>query len=322
MAGRPGHLGRDRAGRAGCLDRGAAPGHPDARVRRRRRARHRPRAGHGPLGQLVQPGAVRPGDPCPLGAAHHLLRGRPGAGVLPPDVPLRVPVVHRRRVPGDVGRPALQAGPRPGVRPVRRRVLRGPGLDRVHAGGRRPPHPRPAPQRLDGPDRLPAGRHLHDRLREAPPRPRGDRGAPRGHGVDGRHGHGQGDGRRLREVRLREVRLREVRLREVRLREVRLREGRSREGGLREVRPGEVRRAGGGAGCGRRGTRVGDQAELTHAVRQRGRPDSSGRPRSVWDRLSTPCGRGTACGGPRPPRPRRRSGRRAAPGRPAGRWRP
>ena len=74
----------------------------------------------------------------------------PDRGHLPPDVPVRVAVVPRRRLPGHLGRPPLQAGPRPGVRAVRRRVLRGPVLDRVHAGRRGPPHPGPAPERLDG----------------------------------------------------------------------------------------------------------------------------------------------------------------------------
>ena len=54
-----------------------------------------------------------------------------------------------RRAARHLGRPPLQARPRPRLRPVRRRVLRGPRLDRVHAGRRGPPLPGPAPQRLD-----------------------------------------------------------------------------------------------------------------------------------------------------------------------------
>ncbi len=44
----------------------------------------------------------------------------------------------------------FKLGAWPGVRPVRRRVLRGPRLDRVHAGGRRPPPPGP-PASTTGP---------------------------------------------------------------------------------------------------------------------------------------------------------------------------
>ena len=73
---------------------------------------------------------------------------------LPPDLPVRVAVVRRRRAAGDLGRPPLQARARAGLRALRRRVQRGPGLDRVHAGRRRPPHPGPAAERLDRADRL------------------------------------------------------------------------------------------------------------------------------------------------------------------------
>ena len=77
-----------------------APGHPAAAVRRRDRPGHRARPGHGPLGQLVQPGAVRPPDRPALGPGD---RPRAPSGRLravrdlPPDVPLRVDLVRRRR---------------------------------------------------------------------------------------------------------------------------------------------------------------------------------------------------------------------------------
>ena len=78
---------------------------------------------HRPLGQLVQPGAVRQADGPAVGAAHHASHGRPATpGYVPPDVPVRVAVVRRRRGPGDLGRPPLQARPRAGLRAVRRRA--------------------------------------------------------------------------------------------------------------------------------------------------------------------------------------------------------
>ncbi len=136
------------------LDRLPPPRHRAARVRRRHRARHRLRPGHRPLGQLVQPGAVRQPDAPALGPEDHQRRGRPDPRHLPADVPVRVPVVHRRRAAGALGRPPLPARPRPGLRAVRRRVLRRPRLDRAHAVRLRPPHPGPAAQRLDGDHRL------------------------------------------------------------------------------------------------------------------------------------------------------------------------
>ena len=90
-------------GAVGRLDRLSPPGHPAARLGRRPRPRHRLRPGHRPLGQLVQPGAVRQGHGSALGAEDHVGGGRPGPRHLPPDVPLRVAVVHRRRASSSSG---------------------------------------------------------------------------------------------------------------------------------------------------------------------------------------------------------------------------
>ena len=80
-------------------------------VRRRRRARRGPRAGHRPMGQLVQQRALRRPDEPAVEAADPLPRHRRrasrrrcdghrvqhGARLLPADVPLRVAVGHRAR---------------------------------------------------------------------------------------------------------------------------------------------------------------------------------------------------------------------------------
>ena len=63
LAGRPRHLGRDRARRGRRLDRLPAPRHPAAGLRRRAGAGHRARPGHRPARQLLQPGALRQGRP-------------------------------------------------------------------------------------------------------------------------------------------------------------------------------------------------------------------------------------------------------------------
>ena len=92
LAGRPRHLGRDRARRGGRDLGRAATRHPARPLRRLRRARLAARPGHRPAGQLVQPGAVRQADDAAVGAGD-----RPRAPArrvhavrdVPPDVPLR-----------------------------------------------------------------------------------------------------------------------------------------------------------------------------------------------------------------------------------------
>lgn len=167
VGGRPRHLGRGGARRGRRLDRLPPARYPAPRVRRCAGARSGPRAGDRPLGQLVQPGAVRQADRCAVGAGDQLRPGhRTHRRHLPPDLPLRVPVVHRRRCAGDVGRQALPARPRTGLRAVCRRLLRRPRLDRVHAGRRGAPHPGPAAERLDRADRPGPGRRLLRDLRQ------------------------------------------------------------------------------------------------------------------------------------------------------------
>ena len=73
---RAGHLGRDRARHARRLDRLPPQGHLAARLRRRGRARRRARAGHRPVGQLVQQRALRRADQPAVGPADALPRRR------------------------------------------------------------------------------------------------------------------------------------------------------------------------------------------------------------------------------------------------------
>ena len=97
-----------------------------------------------PWGARDRPRAPRRG----LRAVHHL----------PSDVPLRVALVPRRRRAGDLGRPALHARLRPGLRAVRDGVQRGPRLDRVPARRHGQPLLGRAAQRLDLDRPVPAGR--------------------------------------------------------------------------------------------------------------------------------------------------------------------
>ena len=87
----------------------------------------------GPLGQLVQPGAVRQAHRPALGA-----RDRPrapaarlrGPGDVPPDVPLRVRLEPARLRGADRPRPPVQVRPRPDARPLRDGLHARPRLDR------------------------------------------------------------------------------------------------------------------------------------------------------------------------------------------------
>ena len=81
----------------------------------------------GRLGQLVQPGAVRQARPTCRGRVKidpRTARSGYSTGDLPPDLPVRVAVVHRRRGPGHLGGPAVQArataGPSPCTSPPTR----------------------------------------------------------------------------------------------------------------------------------------------------------------------------------------------------------
>ena len=112
------------------------------------------RPGDRPVGQLVQPGAVRPADRPAVGAAHR--RGPPRSPGLPRSsryyqptflyesiwdvgVALVVVLVDRR----------LALHPRPRLRALRDALHDRPGLDRGAADRRRAPVLRPAAQRLD-----------------------------------------------------------------------------------------------------------------------------------------------------------------------------
>ncbi len=171
LGGRTRHLGRHRARRGRCLDRLSPARNPAAGLGGRPGPRYRAGPGLRTLGQLVQPGAVRPGHRAAVGGGD--LRGpEPGRRDLPPDLPVRVAVVHRCRAPGPLGRPPLHARPRTGLRPVRRRVLRRPRLDRVHARRRGAPHPGRPAERLDLDRRLRAGGRLPGAVGEAAAGPR------------------------------------------------------------------------------------------------------------------------------------------------------
>ena len=91
------------------------------------------RPGDRAMGQLVQPGAVRPPDRPAVGARDRRrappARLRPGHDV-PPDVPLRVAVEPRALRRAAVDRPALQPGARPADGGVRRRLRHRPVLGR------------------------------------------------------------------------------------------------------------------------------------------------------------------------------------------------
>ncbi len=134
--------------------------------------------GDRPLGQLVQPGALRPADHAALGAED---RPRPPAARLravpdvPADLPLRVDLGRRGGVPRDLARPEVQDRPRPGLRPLRRLLHRRPGLDRVPADrpGARRRRLRAAAQRLDLDGGVP---RRHDVLPRQPPAASGARG--------------------------------------------------------------------------------------------------------------------------------------------------
>ena len=94
--------------------------------RRCRRARPRGGAGDRPLGQLVQPGALRPRRPaCPGRCTSTRRTGCDYQSLdLPADVPLRVDLVPRRRALCIWAGQAVPARRRPGFRAVRRGVLR------------------------------------------------------------------------------------------------------------------------------------------------------------------------------------------------------
>ncbi len=178
LGGRPRYLGRDRPRRAGRVDRLPPPRNPAARLGRRPRPRYRARPGDRPLGQLVQPGAVRAGRPT-VPWALQITSSTDGRvpGYYHPTflyeslwcvgVALLVIWADRR----------FTLGPRPGVRAVRRDLLRRPLLDRVPARRRRPPHPGPAAQQLDRDLRLRPRGGLLRALGEEAARPGGGRRA-------------------------------------------------------------------------------------------------------------------------------------------------
>ena len=113
---------------------------------RRAGARRPGRPGDRPLGQLVQPGALRQAHRPALGA-----RDRPavpatrlrGLRDLPPDVPLRVRVEPPRLRRHHLARPALPARPRAGARALRDGLHPRPRLDRDAAHRHRPDGQRP-----------------------------------------------------------------------------------------------------------------------------------------------------------------------------------
>ncbi len=144
-----------------------------AAVRGRVRARDRGGAGDRPLGQLLQPGAVRAADRPALGGADRPGPAEHGAGRdrLPPHLPVRVALGPGPGRRAGLRRPAVQDGPRPGLRPVRDGLHGRAGVDRAAAHRHRQPRARAAAERVD----------LDHRLRRragvlpAPPGAAGDR---------------------------------------------------------------------------------------------------------------------------------------------------
>ncbi|CAA9268481.1 MAG: Prolipoprotein diacylglyceryl transferase, partial [uncultured Blastococcus sp.] len=207
LGGRPRHLGRHRAGRRRCLDRLPPARDPAAGLRRRAGARAAGGAGHRPPGQLVQQRVVRRPDRPALGADHPRVERWPGGDRrrrrtrgprhVPPRVPLRAAVEPGGRGLRDLGRPALPAGPRPGLRALRRLLLRGPALDRAAAHGPGRDLRRRPDQRVHLDRRRAAGPRLLLLAARSPAR--GDHPGRRGtDACDGRPRAGAGDRSRSR----------------------------------------------------------------------------------------------------------------------------
>ena len=164
LGGRSRHLGRGRRWRARRLDRGPAARHPARRGRRRAGPRAAAGPGDRPVRQLVQQRAVRrPDRPC-RGAWRSTgwTRTTPGTRcATTPAQPILEPGLYQPTflyealwnlgvvAAGLPARPAVQAGPGPGVRALRDGVHRRPVLDRGDAHRRGQPDPRRAAQRLD-----------------------------------------------------------------------------------------------------------------------------------------------------------------------------
>ena len=136
LGGRPRHLGRHRLRRGRRLDRLPPPRHPAAGVRRRARARAAGRPGDRPARQLVQQRALRRARPtCPgrcgstSGTAAGAVLGADGQpvvlGTFHPTFLYELLWNLARRGRRRLGRPAVPARPRPGVRAVRRHLLPG-----------------------------------------------------------------------------------------------------------------------------------------------------------------------------------------------------
>ena len=136
LAGRPGHPRRDaRRGPRRNLGRQAA-GDPARPRPQRRRPVAAARPGDRSVGQLLQPGAVRPPDDAAVGAGDRRpapaeRRPVPAGDDVPPDVPLRVAVEPAAVRCAAVDRQALPVGQRTAGRDLRPRLR-----DRPAAGSR------------------------------------------------------------------------------------------------------------------------------------------------------------------------------------------
>ena len=128
------------AGRASCCRRSPTPSLPGSPSRRR--------SAGGATGSTRSCSAGRRRCRGGCGSTRRTARRATSSSHLPPDVPLRVAVVHRRGPRRGLGRPPVPARPRPGLSPVRRALHRRPVLDRAPAHRRRQPHPRPAGEHL------------------------------------------------------------------------------------------------------------------------------------------------------------------------------
>ena len=119
---------------------------------RRPHPRHPAGPGHRPVGQLVEPGAVRRPDLTAVGCADR--RQEPAARVrrlhhVPPHVPLRAAVEPGPLLPPGQDRPPPAAASRQPAAHLHRWLLPRPPLDRGHAHRHRHQDPRHPGQHLD-----------------------------------------------------------------------------------------------------------------------------------------------------------------------------
>ncbi len=153
VGGRPRHLGRGRARCRRRVHRVPAPARELPGVRGRARPRPAARAGRRSPRQLVQPGAVRLAHDAAVGPAGRRLGRRggrlPAGHAVPPDLPLRDGLEHRRCPAPDLPGPSVPARSWSGILALRLRLHARSGVDRDAAHRRGRARPRSPAERLD-----------------------------------------------------------------------------------------------------------------------------------------------------------------------------